>query len=115
MVEAVPRPRPDAAQPPAAYDPPVPDLRPAVNTIIYRCLEVRPRENVLVVADANGRAIGEALREEAAAAGADAVLAVMDERAEDGTEPPPAVAAALSACDVFIAPTRRSLSHTRAR
>ena len=93
----------------------MPDLRPAVNTIIYRCLEVRPGENVLVVADAKGRTIGEALREEAAAAGADAVLAIMDERAEDGTEPPPAIAAAFGACDVFIAPTKRSLSHTRAR
>ena len=39
----------------------------------------------------------------------------MDERATDGTEPPPAVAAALAACDVFIAPTSRSLSHTPAR
>ena len=39
----------------------------------------------------------------------------MDERATDGTEPPPPVAAALAACDVFIAPTSRSLSHTSAR
>src|SRR5579872_5357106 len=115
-------PRPTATRRPgsaltegAAYDPPVPDLRPAVNTIIYRCLEVRPGENVLVVADQHGRTIGEALRDEAAAAGADAVMAVMDERAEDGTEPPQVIAAAFTACDVFIAPTRRSLSHTRAR
>ena len=53
--------------------------------------------------------------DEAAAAGADAVLAVMDERATDGTEPPRSIAAALAACDVFIAPTTRSLSHTTAR
>ena len=61
------------------------------------------------------RAIGEALRDEAAAAEADAILTVMDERATDGTEPPRTVAAALAQCDVFIAPTSRSLSHTMAR
>jgi leucyl aminopeptidase (aminopeptidase T) len=95
--------------------PPMPDLGPAVSTVVRRCLQVRPGEDVLVIVDAGTRAIGEALRAEAAAAGADAVLAVMDERATDGTEPPPTIAAALEACDVFIAPTSRSLSHTTAR
>jgi len=76
---------------------------------------VKAGEEVLVVVDAATRAIGEALRDEAAAVSADAVLAVMDERANDGTEPPSVVAAALEACDVFIAPTSRSLSHTAAR
>jgi leucyl aminopeptidase (aminopeptidase T) len=59
--------------------------------------------------------MGEALAQEAAAVGADAVLAVMNERATDGTEPPRSVAAAMAECDVFVAPTSRSLSHTRAR
>jgi leucyl aminopeptidase (aminopeptidase T) len=93
----------------------VPDLTPAVTTVVRRCLDVKPGENVLVITDAGLRAIGDALRDEAAAAGGDAVLAVMDERATDGTEPPPTLAAALAACDVFIAPTSRSLSHTTAR
>jgi leucyl aminopeptidase (aminopeptidase T) len=91
------------------------DLAPAVATVIRRCLGVRPGEEVLVITDAGVRALGEALRDEAAAAGGDAVLAVMDERATDGTEPPRTLAAALAACDVFIAPTTRSLSHTTAR
>ncbi len=91
------------------------DLGPAVSTVVRRCLAVKPEEQVVVVVDAPTRAIGEALREEASAAGADAVLAVMDPRANDGTEPPPAVAAALAASQVFIAPTSRSLSHTVAR
>jgi leucyl aminopeptidase (aminopeptidase T) len=69
----------------------------------------------VVVVDRETRTIGEALRDESAAAGGDAVLIVMDERASHGTEPPPPVAAALEACDVFIAPTSRSLSHTSAR
>ena len=69
----------------------------------------------MVVVDAPTRSIGEALRAEAADAGADAVLAVMDPRENDGTEPPDSVAAALAAGAVFIAPTSRSLSHTIAR
>jgi leucyl aminopeptidase (aminopeptidase T) len=91
------------------------DLGPAVSTVVRRCLAVRPGEDVVVVVDAPTRAIGEALRDEASAAGADAVLTVMDPRANDGTEPPRAVAAALANCDVFVAPTSRSLSHTLAR
>jgi leucyl aminopeptidase (aminopeptidase T) len=90
-------------------------LATAVDSVISRCLAVRAGEDVLVIVDPATRVIGEALREAAAAAGADAVLAVMDERATDGTDPPRPIAAALSACDVFIAPTSRSLSHTPAR
>jgi len=93
----------------------MPDLGPAVNTVVHRCLVVKPGEETLVIADRGTRAIGEALRDEAAAAGADAVLTIMDPRAVDGNEPPRTVAGALEACDVFIAPTTRSLSHTVAR
>jgi leucyl aminopeptidase (aminopeptidase T) len=59
--------------------------------------------------------VGEALRREAQAAQGDAVLAVMSPRENHGVEPPPPIAAALAACDVFIAPASRSLSHTQAR
>jgi leucyl aminopeptidase (aminopeptidase T) len=91
------------------------DLAPAVSTIIQRCLGVKAGEEVLVIADPPKLPIGEALREAARRAGADSVLAVMDERGIDGAEPPRSIAAALAACDVFIAPTTRSLSHTLAR
>jgi leucyl aminopeptidase (aminopeptidase T) len=94
---------------------PMPDLGPAVTTVVERCLAVKPGEDVLVIVDAATRAIGEALREAAARAGADAVLTIMDQRATDGTEPPRPIAAALAQSDVFIAPTSRSLSHTKAR
>jgi leucyl aminopeptidase (aminopeptidase T) len=91
------------------------DLQSAVSTVVRRCLGVHAGEEVVVVVDRATRTIGEALRDEAAAAGADAVLTIMDERATDGTEPPASVAAAMAGCDVFIAPTSRSLSHTNAR
>jgi leucyl aminopeptidase (aminopeptidase T) len=95
--------------------PPVPALSPAIDTILRRCLNVAPGENVLVIVDPGTRGIGEALREGARALGAEAVLTEMDERATDGTEPPPVIAAGLMAADVMLAPTTRSLSHTVAR
>ena len=91
------------------------DLTAAVCAVIERCLAVRPGENVLVVVDPGTGRLGEALRDAASRAGADAVLALMDERATDGTNPPAPVAAAMAASDVYIAPTSRSLSHTPAR
>src|SRR5437764_6300227 len=83
----------------------VPDLGPAVNAVVRRCLGVSQGEDVLVIVDQGTREIGEALQAEAADAGADAVLALMDERENDGTEPPRVLASAMEACDVFIAPT----------
>jgi aminopeptidase len=68
-----------------------------------------------VVADSGTRAIGEALRDWAAAVGSDAVLTIMEPREVHGNEPPRTVAAALAACDVYIAATTKSLSHTVAR
>ena len=91
------------------------DLRDAVATVLDRCLGIGPGENALVVVDPGTRAIGESLRDAASERGAEAVLVIMDERATDGTEPPPPIAAALGACDVYIAATTRSLSHTVAR
>ncbi len=91
------------------------ELGPAVTTVIHRCLGVKDSEDVLVIVDPAKLEIGEALHDEARRAGAEAVLAIIDERATDGTEPPRPVAAALSNCDVYIAPTTRSLSHTAAR
>lgn len=91
------------------------DLNRAVEAVVTTCLAVRPGEDVVVVVDAGTREIGEALREAASAQGAEATLAVMDVRANHGEEPPAPVAAALAAAGVFIAPTTKSLSHTRAR
>ena len=92
-----------------------PELTTAVDTVVRRCLSVQPGEQVLVICDGPKRDLGDALRDGAAAAGADAVLMVMDPREIDGNEPPASVAAAFGACDAFLAPTARSLSHTKAR
>jgi leucyl aminopeptidase (aminopeptidase T) len=93
----------------------VPDLNRAAALIVRDCLGVRPGEQVLLVTDPATEALALTLRAEAESAGAEAVLALMAERAEDGTEPPRTIAAALAAADAFLAPTARSLSHTQAR
>jgi len=86
-------------------------LRESVDTVVDRCLGIRPGEAAVVVVDTGT----ETLRTVASGRGADAVLTVMDERATDGSEPPAPIAAALRVCDVYIAATTRSLSHTQAR
>jgi leucyl aminopeptidase (aminopeptidase T) len=91
------------------------DLERAVETVVGPCLGVRESEDVVIVVDRTTETLGAALRDAAARLGAEPVVTVMEPREVDGQEPPAAVAAALQAADVFIAPTRRSLSHTRAR
>jgi leucyl aminopeptidase (aminopeptidase T) len=91
------------------------DLDRAVQTVVRRCLNIQPDEDVVVVVDEPLQELGEKLRAAAQGSGADAVLTVMSPRPTDGAEPPAPVAEALAACDVFIAPASRSLSHTLAR
>jgi len=91
------------------------ELDRAVGTVVERCLRVAPGETVLVVADPDSVAIGEALLAAANAAGGDAVLTILPPNPSRGTEPPAPVAAAFAAADIFIAPCLPSLSHTSAR
>lgn len=91
------------------------DIARAVATVVNDCLGVRPGEDVLVIANPATLGLGERLRGEAGRAGADAVLALIAERASHAAEPPPPVAAAMREADVVLAPTVQSLSHTAAR
>ncbi len=91
------------------------DLNPAVETVVKRCLAVQQDENVLVIADPDRVDVGRALHEGAVRAGGDSVFVLLPPRPQRGTEPPPTVAAAFAACDVFLAPCLPSLSHTKAR
>ena len=70
------------------------DLERAVEAVIRDCLAVREGEQVLVVCNPATLGLGERLRGAAGRAGADAMLAMMAERATHGTEPPGAIAAA---------------------
>ena len=91
------------------------DLSKAVVAVVRECLGVRPNEEVLVVSNPATQVLAEAMRTEAEAVGAEAVLAVMSERDSHAGEPPRTVAEAMVAADVLLAPTVQSLSHTAAR
>lgn len=82
---------------------------------VVDCMAVKPGETVLIVADELTQAVGRALWTEAVKAKAEVIYMEMVPRKNDGTEPPPAIAAAMLEADVILAPTSRSISHTNAR
>lgn len=90
-------------------------LRTAAETAINQCLALRSDESCAVITDDEREPIGEALYEVARDVTADAVILRYPPGSQHGEEPPAPVAAALEHTDVFIAPTTKSLSHTRAR
>jgi leucyl aminopeptidase (aminopeptidase T) len=91
------------------------ELDRAVKTVVRQCMGISPGEEVLVVCNPVTEEIGALMRIEAQGDGADATLAVISERDSAAAEPPHAVAAAMAAADVVLAPTIQSLSHTAAR
>jgi leucyl aminopeptidase (aminopeptidase T) len=91
------------------------ELDRAVKTVVRQCMGISPGEEVLVVCNPVTEEIGALMRIEAQGEGADATLAVISERESAAAEPPRAVAKAMSAADVVLAPTIQSLSHTAAR
>ncbi|MGV1048164.1 MAG: aminopeptidase [Solirubrobacterales bacterium] len=91
------------------------ELDRAIRTVVRQCMGVAPGEDVLVVCNPVTEEIGALMRIEAQGDGADATLAVMSERDSHAAEPPRAIAAAMAAADVVLAPTIQSLSHTAAR
>ena len=93
----------------------VPDIGAAIAGVLDDCLALRPGEQVLVLTDPSRRTVAEALVAGARARGTEALLVEMTERSGNGEEPPTSIAPAMAACDVLIAPTTKSLSHTEAR
>jgi leucyl aminopeptidase (aminopeptidase T) len=91
------------------------DLSEAADTAIGQCLNVTAGETVVVVTDDKRAPIGEALYAAATDVTDDATILRYPPAEQHGTEPPAPVAAAMAESDVFLAPTTKSLSHTRAR
>jgi leucyl aminopeptidase (aminopeptidase T) len=87
----------------------------AVSTVIRECLGLQPGEEVLVICNPPTEELGALLRINAQGEGGEATLAVISERESHAAEPPEAVAAAMLAADVVVAPTIQSISHTEAR
>ncbi|WP_435349727.1 aminopeptidase [Haloarchaeobius sp. HRN-SO-5] len=91
------------------------DLREPAETAVRQCLDLRSDESCVVVTDDAREPIGEALYDVAAEITDDATLLRYPPGDQHGEEPPAPVAAAMKAADVFLAPTSKSISHTRAR
>jgi leucyl aminopeptidase (aminopeptidase T) len=90
-------------------------LREAAAIAVQNCLAVKPGETVLVITDSLTRKIGRVLWEAAKNERAEAILTEIIPRKTHGEEPPLALAECMKKVDVFLAPTAKSLSHTRAR
>ncbi|AZR72641.1 leucyl aminopeptidase [Anoxybacter fermentans] len=91
------------------------ELQKAAQIAVKDCLGIKTGEQVVIIADEPSRKIAKVLWEEAKNLGAEAIYVEIIQRSNHGEEPPKAVAELMKAADVFIAPTSKSLSHTRAR
>jgi len=87
----------------------------AAATAVEQCIGLDATESCVVVTDDKRRPIGEALYEAASAVTDDAMLLRYPPGDQHGEDPPGPVAAAMADADAFLAPTTKSLSHTRAR
>ena len=90
-------------------------LRDAAETAVRQCMNLASDESCVVVTDDRRSDIGEALHEVASEITDDAVIARYPPGDQHGEEPPAPVADAMAGADVVLAPTTKSLSHTRAR
>lgn len=85
------------------------------DTIVDQCLKIQEDEYVVVVNDGNDQELIDALMEKVSEATESYELVEYPEPSEHGEEPPQRVAEKLKSADVFIAPTKKSISHTDAR
>jgi leucyl aminopeptidase (aminopeptidase T) len=87
----------------------------AAETAVEQCLAVAPGESFVVVTDDKRRRLGDVLYRAGRERTDDVVVMQYPPGPQHGAEPPDAVAAAMRDADVFVAPTTKSISHTRAR
>lgn len=83
--------------------------------LVREVIGVKDTDTVLVITDAAKLSVGKAFALTCRALGAETVVALMALTGEHGNEPPPPIAAAMSASDIVFAPTTHAITHTRAR
>ena len=91
------------------------ELRAAAETAVRQCLALESDESCAIVTDDKREPIGNVLYEVASEVADDVVIVRYPPGETHGSEPPAPVAAAMAGADVVLAPTTKSLSHTRAR
>ena len=90
-------------------------LNASAEMVVKTCMEIYRHENVLIVSDPSTSIIGEALYLAASEISERVLMVVMPKSRHHGEEPPRPVADLMRQQDVILAPTRYSLTHTRAR
>jgi len=90
-------------------------LNASAEMVVKTCMEIYRHENVLIVADPSTSVIGEALYLAASEISERVLMVVMPKGRHHGEEPPRPVADLMRQQDVILAPTRYSLTHTKAR
>jgi len=95
-------------------NPSVLDLAASALTVVTTCMDIRRNENVLIVCDPTTAEVGAALHEAAMTRSDRVLLMLMPKGRHHGQEPPAPVATLMRQQQVVIAPTRYSLTHTRA-
>ena len=89
-------------------------LATSAKMVVETCMDIRRGENVLIVCDPTTGAIGQALHEAVTERSERVLLIVMPKGRHHGEEPPAPVASLMRQQQVILAPTRYSLTHTRA-
>lgn len=87
----------------------------AARTALDSCMALKKDETLLVVTDDNKRKIGEALYQVGREMAKEALMVTMPPAEVNGQEPPQNVAKMMSAYDVVICPTTKSVTHTDAK
>ena len=86
----------------------------SAQTVIDTCMDLRRGENILIVCDPTTTDVGQALHDAASQRSDRVLLVVMPKGRHHGEEPPAPVANLMRQQQVVIAPTRYSLTHTKA-
>jgi len=89
-------------------------LATSAKMVVETCMDIRRGENVLIVCDPTTGEIGQALHEAVTKRSERVLLIVMPKGRHHGEEPPSPVASLMRQQQVILAPTRYSLTHTKA-
>lgn len=89
-------------------------LEEPARTALNQCLRVTSDESVVIVTDEKRERIGDALYTEAQKITDDVMKITYPPGDKHGQEPPEGVQSVMESKDVFIAPTTKSVTHTRA-
>ena len=89
-------------------------LSTSAKMVVETCMDIRRGENVLIVCDPTTGDIGQALHEATIKKSERVLLIVMPKAKHHGEEPPIPVANLMRQQQVVLAPTKYSLTHTKA-